>query len=107
MGLSKMQKDDYEWYIDNFDALYKKYGKAFIVISNKKVLGSYPTAVEGVHSMYNKNIDFIVQECAKTKEEIIKYINNINNKKILNSFNSVSNTEFLPIVEREREYLFY
>ncbi len=71
MGLSNMQKDDFKWYTENFDELYKKYGKAFVVISGKKVIGNYPTEAEGVHSMDDKNIDFIVQECAPTKEEIM------------------------------------
>ena len=71
MGLSNMQKEDFKWYADNFYDLYKKYGKSFVVIGDKKVLGSYPTEAEGVHSMDNKNVDFIVQVCAPTKEEIM------------------------------------
>ena len=42
MGLSNMQKDDFKWYTENFDELYKKYGKTFVVISGKKVIGKRP-----------------------------------------------------------------
>ena len=69
--MTNMQKEDFKWYTDNFENLYKEYGKSYIVISNKKVLGKYTTEAEGVHSMDNTNVDFIVQECAPTREEIM------------------------------------
>lgn len=68
MGLTNMQKDDFKWYSDNFDDLYKRYGKSFVVISDKKVLDSYPTEAKGVHSMDNKNIEFIVKNVLLLKK---------------------------------------
>ena len=60
-----MQDKDFEWFVENYDEIYKKYGHAIISIKNKKVLGAYPSFREAVDAT-EKNEElgtFIVQEC--------------------------------------------
>lgn len=44
------QDKDYRWFKKNKEALKEKYGRAFLVIKDKKVLGAYNTLHEGVNA---------------------------------------------------------
>lgn len=65
-----MQEKDFEWFIENHDSLFKKYGDVYLVIKNKKVLSTYTTYAEAVEqtSKTEKLGTFIVQKCTGTSE---------------------------------------
>lgn len=75
-----MQDKDFEWFIDNYESIYKKYGHCFVVIKNKKVLGSYAKYTDGVKAALknNKLGTFIVQKLCENKSDAINcYISSL------------------------------
>jgi len=66
-----MQKKDYRWFLDNYETIYKKYGKCFVVVKSKKILGSYRTYHDALIKTIktNKIGSFIIQECVSNKAE--------------------------------------
>lgn len=60
-----MRDDDFKWFLENYDVLFKKYGHKYIAIKNKTVLGTYDdivTAIDTTAKKYELGT-FIVQEC--------------------------------------------
>lgn len=66
MMAEEMQQDrDYKWFLENYDSLFRKFGKAYLAIKNGAVLGSYQTYADAVHETERKEAlgSFIVQYC--------------------------------------------
>ncbi len=64
----KQADDDFDFFLDNYDAIYKEYGKCFIAIRNKHILGTFSTVREGVDALapdYPQG-SYILQECDGT-----------------------------------------
>ena len=61
---NKNRNDDFNWYVKNLQKLYNKYGKAYLFISNKKVLGAFNTITEGLNKLKDVLEDgkYIIQE---------------------------------------------
>lgn len=73
-----MQADDFKWFIENYDDLFKKYGKCYLAIKDKKVLGSYDspkTAISEVSKKYPMG-SFIVQLCNGNESGYTNYFAN-------------------------------
>lgn len=70
MEINEIQKKEYQWFLDNHNDLYNKYGDAYLVIKNETVLGSYPTFSEGINAVRKKEVagTYIVHKCGKTKD---------------------------------------
>ena len=60
-----MQDQDFRWFIDNYNELFKEYGVSFLAIKNKRVLGSYNSYSEAVDKTAEQEPlgTFIVQKC--------------------------------------------
>lgn len=43
-----MMEDNFLWFKENYDALFQKYGKSYLVIKDKKVIGCYASYGEAV-----------------------------------------------------------
>ena len=59
------RKQDFDYFIANYDSLYSKYGHKFLAIKNKKVLGAYNSvrdAIDELSSTYEIGT-YIIQEC--------------------------------------------
>ena len=59
------RKNDFDYFIENYDSLYKEYGHKFLAIKDKKVLGAYnsvPDAINDLSSIYEVGT-YIIQEC--------------------------------------------
>lgn len=59
------RKQDFDWFVDNYQKLYKKYGHKFLAIKNKEILGSYssiPDAIDELSTTYKLGT-YIIQEC--------------------------------------------
>ncbi len=79
-----MQKSDYEWFLENYSLLYKKYGECYLVIKNKAVIGkynSYAVAIEETKKREEMGT-FIVQKCNSSESGYTNYI--ISNFVVLN-----------------------
>ena len=62
--------DDFLWFKEHYTEFQSKYGKAFIAIKNKTVLGVYDTYGNGVRETAKTEElgTFIVQECSPAYE---------------------------------------
>lgn len=71
-----MQNEDFDWFVQNYNDLYKKYGRSFLAIKNKGVLGSYTSYADGVRTMQSREAPgtFIVQECNGDESAYTNYI---------------------------------
>ena len=59
------RKSDFQWFLDNYDELYKKYGHKVFAIQNKKIIGVFEdknSAID-ITSTRHQFGTFIVQEC--------------------------------------------
>ncbi|MCQ2551481.1 MAG: hypothetical protein MJ146_04765 [Clostridia bacterium] len=66
-----MKEKDYNWFLDNYENLYEKYGSKFIAIKDEKILGVYDSFFDAVKK--NNSIkDFIVQRLDKDKSAYTK-----------------------------------
>ena len=73
--LSKEQDEDYNWYKNNYNDLFKKYGNCFLVIKDKEVLGNYVTFAEALKKTkveYELG-SFIIQRCNGTESAYTSY----------------------------------
>lgn len=63
--MEELQQKDYEWFLQNYDNLFKKYGVSYLAIKNQQVLGTYNSYAEAVRETEKSEPagDFIVQFC--------------------------------------------
>lgn len=61
-----MLREDFDWFVENYEALHEQYGNGFLAIKNKTVLGVYKSYAEGVKETQKTEElgTFIVQECS-------------------------------------------
>ncbi len=71
-----MQDSDFQWFLDHYDELYKKYGRAYLAIKEAKVLGAYGSYAEGVRAAARTEEPgtFIVQLCDGTEAAYTNYV---------------------------------
>ena len=59
------RKQDFDYFVANYQKLFKEYGHKFLAIKDKKILGSYnsiPEALEDLSKTYEVGT-YIIQEC--------------------------------------------
>jgi hypothetical protein len=69
-----MQRSDFNWFLNNYSELYKKYGHKFLVIKNKEILGAYTSVREALDNTNEEMGTFIIQECNGTASAYTNYI---------------------------------
>ena len=74
-----MINKDFDWFIKNYKALYRKHGSCFVAIKNAKVIGVYKTFVDGVKETQKKEKlgTFIVQEVGKDESCYTNHISSM------------------------------
>lgn len=74
-----LQHSDYEWFLDNYDDLFKTYGDSYLAIKNKQVIGKYKSFAEGVRETQKSEPlgSFIVQFCNGNKTGFTNRITSI------------------------------
>ena len=72
----KERECDFEWFLKNYDTLFKEYGHKFFVIRNKEILGVYESEADAINNTSDKYPigDFIVQECNGDESGYTNYI---------------------------------
>lgn len=67
-------KGDFQYYLDHQSELAEKYEGKYIVIKNRRVLGSYDGEMEAVEATAQKHElgTFLVQECNSDPESTIE-----------------------------------
>lgn len=65
MYTDKERYDDFHWFIENYYDFYNKYGKCFIAIKDKIILGIYDSFEKALSDTSSEYVlgTFIIQEC--------------------------------------------
>jgi hypothetical protein len=66
-------KQDYEYFINNIEELYKKYGHSFLVVKGEEIIGAYDT-FESAFDETVKSLplgSFLIQECVEDPQRIV------------------------------------
>lgn len=73
-------REDYEWYKDNLDQLYKEFGSSIIAIKNKRVIGSYDNFKKALEETGKTEEEgsFILQRCGIGESSYTNYIASVN-----------------------------
>lgn len=80
-----MQDSDFQWFMDNYDDIFKKYGESYVAIRDKEVLGTYKSYAEGVKETMKKYPlgSFIVQFCNGDESGYTEYIASMSFKPVM------------------------
>ena len=70
---------DYEWFLENYSAIFEKYGDTYVAIKDGNILGNYNSYAECVReiSKTEKLGTFIVQHCDGKETGYTSYIASI------------------------------
>ena len=69
---------DFKWFVDNYQALYEKYGHKFLAIKEKQVIGAYDSFIDAIENTEEEPGSFIVQECNGNESAYTNYISSWN-----------------------------
>lgn len=74
-----MQADDFKWFVENYDELFKQYGKCYLAIKDKKVLGTYDSPRLAISETSKEHTlgSFIVQLCNGDESGYTNYISSM------------------------------
>ncbi|MDR0322681.1 MAG: hypothetical protein LBI28_14395 [Treponema sp.] len=70
-----MQNQDYEYFLQNMEGLYKQYGHKFLALKDRQILGVYDdfkTALDETLKQEEYGT-FLIQECFQSKEECVQH----------------------------------
>ncbi len=72
--MEQLLKDDFQYYLDHQSELAQKYEGKYIVIKNRRVLGTYDDEMEAVEKTAKKHElgTFLVQECSSDPDSTIE-----------------------------------
>ena len=71
---------DFEWFVENYDALCEQYGDSCLAIKNRSVIGAYKTFDDALlETAKSEELGtFLIQECQKgIKAYIMTFQNNV------------------------------
>ena len=76
MALTRQQDIDYDWFLANYDQLFKQYGVSYLAIKNCAVLDSYDSYEDAIRETEKKEElgSFIVQYCNGDESGYTAYI---------------------------------
>lgn len=69
-------QEDFKWFVEHYDELFRKYGHSFLAIQDRTVIGVYESYAQGVKetAKTHKLGTFIVQECNGDPSGYTNYI---------------------------------
>lgn len=70
------RKEDFKYFLSNYNDIYKKYGHCFVAVKNKEIIGVFhdeESAIESTSSLYKLG-EFIVQECNGNESGYTNYV---------------------------------
>ena len=70
-----MQDQDYDYFLQNMENLYKTYGRKFIAIKDRHILGVYEAFNDALENTLKteKAGTFLIQECFANREESLHH----------------------------------
>lgn len=70
--------DDFNYFLKNYNKIYKQYGHTFVVIKNKKLLGAYKNVEDALKNTREPVGTYIIQECNGNESGYTSYISSFN-----------------------------
>jgi len=69
------QNLDFNYFLENMEDFYRKYGHKFIVVKNKSVLGTYDDFINAYESTLKTEEmgSFLIQECFDNVEKMVNH----------------------------------
>lgn len=63
--VEKRRLDDFCWFVENYDNIYKQYGECYVAVRNKEIIGVFSNFGDACHEMdkVSKSTDQIIQYC--------------------------------------------
>lgn len=76
----QMRLHDFNWFVENYNDIFVKYGRCYVVIKNQQILGVYASALEGIRDTQQKEPlgSFSVQFCNGDESGYTAYIASTN-----------------------------
>lgn len=70
-----MQDQDFDYFLENMDKLYKTYGQKFAAVKNRAILGTYDTFNEALETTLKTEElgTFLVQEIFDDREKMVHH----------------------------------
>jgi len=64
---------DFNYFLENMNKLYRKYGNKFVVVKNQNVLGAYNDFNKALETTLKTEEmgTFLIQECFANKEKMV------------------------------------
>jgi hypothetical protein len=68
-----MQEQDFNYFLQNMESLYKAHGHKFVSIKNQAVLGVYDTFNAALENTLKTDElgTFLIQECLENKDKLV------------------------------------
>ena len=59
------RENDFKFFVDNFDALFDEYGRCYLAIKDREILGTFSSAADAVDRLSAEHElgTYIVQKC--------------------------------------------
>lgn len=72
----KERREDFDFFLQNYEDIFNKYGKCFVTIKDKKIIGVFKTEQEAIDitSAQYELGQFITQECNGDETGYTNYI---------------------------------
>lgn len=73
-------REDYEWYKENLNQLYKEFGASILAIKNKRVIGTYDNFKKALDETEKTEEpgSFILQKCGADESSYTNFISSVN-----------------------------
>jgi len=70
-----MQEQDFDYFLENMDSLYRTYGQKFAAVKNRSILGTYDTFDEALETTLKTEElgTFLVQEIFDDREKMVHH----------------------------------
>jgi hypothetical protein len=71
--MENTQDRDFDYFIQNIESFYRRYGHKFLAVKNKTILGVYDSFDTAIYETLKSEPlgTFIIQECFRNKEESV------------------------------------
>lgn len=74
-----MMRSDFEWFIEHYDEIYRRYGECYPAIREGKIIGVYKSYADGCDDLRDKGMygRCSLQHCNGNESGYTAYINRV------------------------------
>lgn len=65
LDMNNVQHQNFRWFLDHYDEIFKKYGECYVAIKNKRVIGVYTNVGDAVKETNKTEVPgtYNIQHC--------------------------------------------